>query len=64
MKNMKIQNDLIILLYDRSIRNFSLIITNTKNYGELSKIKLENANNINIKELTKEKIITKYIYKF
>ena len=56
--------DLIILLYDRSIRHFSLIITNTKNSGESPKIKLGNANNINIKELTKEKIITKYIFKF
>ena len=32
--------DLIILLYDSSIRHFSLIITNTKNSGESPKIKL------------------------
>ena len=49
--------DLIILLYDRSIRHFSLIITSTKNSDETTKIKLGNANNINIKELTKENII-------
>ena len=57
-------DDLIILLYDRSIRHFSLIITNTQNSGESAKIKLGNANNISIKELTKENIITKYIFKF
>ena len=49
--------DLIILLYDRSIRHFSLIITNTKNSGESPKIKLGNVDDINIKELTKKNII-------
>ena len=56
-------DDLIILLYDRSIRHFSLIITNTKNSGESAKIKLGKANNIGKKELTKENIITNYIFK-
>ena len=53
-------DNLILLLYERSIRHFSLILTGNKEPKESHNIAIGKITNLNLEELTKENLV-KYV---